>query len=66
MPVGKGEDGVHVAGHARIMHRNHGSGPRGYGGLDLPLVDVQGVGPDIHETGTPPRRDKRVGPWKRR
>ena len=61
MPPGNVQDGVHLAGHARVVHDEDDLRPVGDRGLDLRLVDVHGVGPDVHEHELCPVVDKGGG-----
>jgi hypothetical protein len=51
-------DRVHLAADAGIVHRNDRAGSIGDGCLDLPFVDVEGVGRMSTNTGTAPRKTK--------
>ena len=47
--AGNIHDGVHLAGHAGIMHRHDDLGAVCDGGFNLALVNVHGVGTNIHK-----------------
>ena len=49
VPAGDLEDGVHLAGHAGIVHGHHGPGAGRDERLELRLVQVEGVGTDVDE-----------------
>ena len=55
------EDRVHVAAHAGVVDRHDRPGPGRDGRLDHRLVDVQRVGPDVHEDGRGAPEDEGVG-----
>ena len=54
-------DGVHLAGHPCVVHRHDGARPLRDGGLDLTLVDIESVGPDVDEDGHAAAKHERVG-----
>ena len=54
-------DGVHLAGHARIVHRHDGLRLFGDGRLDELLVDVHRVGADVHEHALRAAQRERIG-----
>ena len=56
-----GHDRVHLAGHARVVHDDDDLRAARDGGLDLRLVDVHGVGADIHKDQARPVVGKGVG-----
>ena len=49
VPAGKVHDGVHLAGHTRIVHHHDHLGALGDGRLDLGLINVHGVRAHIHK-----------------
>ena len=42
-------NGVHFAGDTCVVDRNDGSSPRGYGGFDQPLIEIERVLANIHK-----------------
>ena len=59
--VGDFVDGVHLAGDTRIMHGHDGLGLFGDGAFDQLLVEVHGVGADVHEHALGTAHGERVG-----
>jgi len=49
--MGKSNDGIHLAAHAGVMHRNDGSGARGNEVRKEAFVEVKGVSSSIAEYG---------------
>ena len=59
--MGDVHDGIHLTGYAGVVHGDDDLGLVRNGGLDLCLVDVHGVGPDIHKHQLCARQHEGVG-----
>ena len=60
MPLCDLHDGIHLAGHARIVHGHNGFRPLCHRSLYELLVHIHGIRPDIHEHGHSPPQHKGV------
>ena len=60
MAAGDLQDGIHLTGHAGVMHRHNGLGERGNEILDLRFVQVERVGSDIRKYRAHAAQDKGI------
>lgn len=61
MPLGQGQDLIHLAGHSRIMNHDNGPGAPCDQPADLLFIDVQRVRPDVAEHRPRPPQHKGIG-----